>query len=311
MRLNESDIDAAEFVQLRVHDGDDASCLNLNRAQMPRVLGVQPEQLQKRGAFSFREIIKDTNKQQAWMLLDKNISSDVIPAIGDYGTVFWGLGKSVGDELDYVDENGRAFRLRIVGILNSSMVQGSLLISEDEFIKRFPSDEGYRMLFIDAPQKEAPEISSLLTSRLRDYGIEIMPAATKLEQYMAVENTYLSIFMLLGGLGMVLGSIGLGLVVLRNVLERRGELAMLHAVGYNKATLKKLILHEHLGLMLFGLLCGVIAALIAVGPALRTGTHLLYLVFMIAVIGISAVLWIWIAAAAALRGSLMDALRNE
>ncbi len=310
VRLDESDIDTAEFVLLRVHDGDDASCLNLNRAQMPRVLGVQPEQLQKRGAFSFREITKDADKENAWMLLNQNISSDVIPAIGDYGTVFWGLGKSVGDELNYVDEKGRSFRLRIVGILGSSMVQGSLLISEDEFIKRFPSDEGYRMLFIDAPQNETAKISGLLTSRLQNYGIELMPAATKLEQFMAVENTYLSIFLLLGGLGMILGSIGLGLVVLRNVLERRGELAMLQAVGYNKATLKKLIFHEHLGLMLYGLFCGITAALVAIGPVLRT-TRANVPYWMIAAIGISAVLWIWIAAAVALRGSLMDALRNE
>ena len=244
------------------------------------------------------------------MLLNQNISDNVVPAIGDYGTVFWGLGKSVGDQLDYVDEKGNFFKLQIVGILTSSMVQGSLIISEDEFVKRFPSDEGYRMLFIDAPQEDADKVSKYLTSRLPQYGVEIMPAATKLEQFMAVENTYLSIFMLLGGLGMILGSIGLGLVVLRNVLERRGELAMLQAVGYNKATLKKLIFHEHLGLMLYGLLCGIIAALVAVGPVLRTTrAHVPYL--MIIAIGFSAVLWIWIAAAAALRGTLMDALRNE
>ena len=33
-----------------------------------------------------------------------------------------------------------------------------------------------------------------------------------------------------GGLGLLLGSVGLGVVVLRNVLERRGELALLLAV---------------------------------------------------------------------------------
>ena len=310
MRLDGSDINQAEFVQLRVHAGDDASCLNLNRAQMPRILGVQPEELNKRKAFSFKQITKNANSEEPWMLLNQNISSDVVPAIGDYATVFWGLGKSIGDELDYVDEKGRSFRLKIVGILNDSMMQGSILISEDEFTNRFPSDEGYRMFLIDAPQKEAAQISDLLTSRLRDYGVELMPAADRLAQFMIVENTYLSIFMLLGGLGMILGSIGLGLVVLRNVLERRGELAMLQAVGYNKATLKKLIFHEHLGLMLYGLICGIIAALVAVGPVLRTTrAHVPYL--MIVAIGISAVLWIWIAAAVALRGSLMDALRNE
>jgi putative ABC transport system permease protein len=48
MRLNDGTLDGVQIVQFRVHDGDDASCLNLNRAQMPRVLGVQSEQLLKR-----------------------------------------------------------------------------------------------------------------------------------------------------------------------------------------------------------------------------------------------------------------------
>ncbi|MBN1974977.1 MAG: FtsX-like permease family protein [Sedimentisphaerales bacterium] len=310
LRLNESDFKAVDVVQLRVHDGDDASCLNLNQAQMPRILGVQPQLLNQRGAFGVRQIIQKAVKNDAWLLLEQNISENVVPAIGDYATVFWALGKSVGDEIDYVDEKGSKIRLFIVGILNSSILQGSLLISENEFIKRFPSDEGYRTFLIDAPRETSDEFSNNVMSRLRDYGFELIPASQRLEQFMVVENTYLSIFQLLGGLGMILGSIGLGLVVLRNVLERRGELAMLQAVGYNKTTLKKMIFHEHGGLMLYGLLCGIIAALVAVAPALRTtSANVPYLT--IAAIGINAVLWIWIAASFALSGRLMDALRNE
>jgi len=41
-----------------------------------------------------------------------------------------------------------------------------------------------------------------------------------------VQNTYLGTFQILGGLGLLLGSAGLGIVVLRNVLERRGELGV-------------------------------------------------------------------------------------
>jgi len=37
--LNQPVLDKTEFVQLRVRDGDDASCLNLNRALSPRLLG--------------------------------------------------------------------------------------------------------------------------------------------------------------------------------------------------------------------------------------------------------------------------------
>jgi putative ABC transport system permease protein len=310
LKIEDGDFNNVQFVPLRVRDGDDASCLNLNRAQMPRILGIQPQLLQQREAFGFKQVIKGADKQKAWLLLNENATGNVVPAIGDYATVFWALGKSVGDELDYVDEKGMKFHLKIVGILNDSMMQGSLLISEEEFIRRFPSEDGFRMFFIDAPQKDSAAVSEILTSRLTYYGMELMPASQRLEQFMVIENTYLSIFLLLGGLGMILGSVGLGLVVLRNVLERRGEFAMLQAVGYNKSTLKKLIFHEHAGLMLYGLLCGLIAAFAAIGPVLRTPrAHVPYLT--IAAIVFSAVLWIWIAATLALRGSLMDALRNE
>jgi putative ABC transport system permease protein len=109
---------------------------------------------------------------------------------------------------------------------------------------------------------------------------------------------------------LILGSVGLGLVVLRNVLERRGELAMLQAVGFDKATLKKMVFDEHGGLMLAGLACGIIAALLAVAPVLRTrGAHIPYLT--IAAIAVSAVIWIWLAATFALSGQMLDALRNE
>ncbi len=310
MGLDDGSLNEVKIVQFRVRDGDDASCLNLNRAQNPRILGVQPEQLHKRGAFSFSSVTEGADEQDAWELLNRNLGEDVVPAIGDYATVVWALGKSLGDEIEYTDEKGRQFRLRLVGLLNNTILQGSLIVSEQEFVRRFPSDEGYRMFLIDADKSRIEVLSDRLTLRLADFGLELTPTTQRLAEFMAVENTYLSIFQLLGGLGLILGSVGLGLVVLRNVLERRGELAMLQAVGFDKATLKKMVLDEHGGLMFSGLACGIIAALVAVSPVLRTqGAHIPYLT--IAAIGISAVIWIWIATTFALSGDMLDALRNE
>ena len=314
MSLNNSTINGAEFVQFRVHDGDDASCLNLNRAQKPRLLGVQPNQLKIRGAFTFTDVIKETEQKDGWNLLDRDMGSNVIPAVGDYATVIWALGKSVGQDIEYTDEKGHNFKLRIVGMIKNSIMQGSLLISEDNFIKLFPSEDGYRVLLIDASQKTTREVAKRLSSILRDYGLTLTPTTERLAAFNAVESTYLSIFQLLGGLGLILGSLGLGLVVLRNVLERRGELAMLRAVGFNKVTLKKMVFHEHSGLMLYGLVCGIFAALVAVSPALKSpGAQVPYLSLTLTIfaIGISGVAWIWISTALALSGKLLDALRNE
>jgi len=77
-------------VNVRVKDGDDASCLNLNRAQQPRLLGLNPEQLQLRKAFSFTKTLSNGDVN-GWDLLSLNTDSNVIPAVGDEATVRWGL----------------------------------------------------------------------------------------------------------------------------------------------------------------------------------------------------------------------------
>jgi len=314
MGLDDISLEDIGVVQLRVRDGDDASCLNLNRAQSPQLLGVQPDQLQMRGSFTFAGVIKGAADKETWNLLNRDLGEDVVPAVGDYATVIWALGKSVGDELQYSDDKGKSFRLRIVGLLKNSIMQGSLLIAEDEFVRRFPSEDGYRALLIDCTQQNAQAVTDKLSYGLKDFGLDLIPAAQRLAQFSTVENTYLSIFQLLGGLGLVLGTVGLGLVVLRNVLDRRGELAMLRAVGFDKITLKKMIFHEHSGLMLCGLACGVVAALVAVGPALKSpGAQAasFSLVVTIGVIGVSGMLWIWIATTFALSGGMLEALRSE
>jgi len=302
------------IVQLRVHEGDDASCLNLNRAQKPRLLAVQPEELQERGAFAFRDVINGTGGRSPWCLLDRPDKEGVVPAIGDYPTIVWSLGKSVGDELEYADEMGRNFRVRLVGMMKNSILQGSLIICEDEFVKRFPSEEGYRVFLIDAPPDKAEQVGQTLAARLKDFGLALTPTRDRLTEFSAVENTYLSIFQLLGGLGLILGTVGLALVVLRNMLDRRGELAMLRAVGFNKGAVGRMVFYEHWLLCLWGLTCGVTAALVAVKPATSSPgaqTPYLPLVLTVAAIALSAFVWIRLATAFALSGKMLDALRNE
>jgi ABC-type lipoprotein release transport system permease subunit len=307
-------LDDVQVVQFRVRDGDDASCLNLNRAQQPRLMAVQADVLKQREAFKFTAAAEEGQEEKGWGLLRMDLDKGAVPAIGDYPTVFWALGKNIGDEVEYTDEMGRPFRVRIVGILASSVLQGSLVIAENEFVARFPSVDGYRVFLVDAPADKADAVAQKLSSGLRDYGLVLTPTQERLAAFGAVENTYLSIFTALGGLGLVLGSVGLGLVVLRNMLERRGELAMLRAVGFSRGRLKRMVFYEHWGLMLAGLACGVISAVVAVIPSLQSpGGQVPYLSLVVTVVGIaiSGAVWVWIAGTLALRGTLLDSLRHE
>lgn len=316
--LNEQDLKGVNFVPFRVRQGDEASCLNLNRAQKPRLLGVKPEALEGRFGFA---------KGEAWQALRGFAHSNPqgsqprsyerspeIAAIGDANSIQWAMGKKVGDTIDYVDERGQPFRVRIVGAVANSILQGQLLVDEAEFVKRFPGESGYRMFLIDAPSNAVSQVSATLSRAMQDVGLELTPTAVRLNQFNAVQNTYLGTFQVLGGLGLLLGSVGLGIVVLRNVLERRSELAVLLAVGFRRQQVQRLLLMENGALLLIGLLIGAGAAGIAVLPALLAPTAQLPVASLgltLAAVLVNGALWTWVATRYAVRGDLLAALRND
>jgi hypothetical protein len=297
--LEESSLKDVAVVSLRVHDGDDASCLNLNRAQTPRLLGVNPQELKDRFSFD-------------WSLVEKG--GEEIPAIGDETTITYGLHKKIGDTFDYTDEHGHPFKVRLVGALANSILQGNLIVAEPAFVRHFPGEAGYRIFLVDAASGEASGVSAALTRGLRERGLELTPAAGRLNAFNAVQNSFLDTFQVLGGLGLLLGSAGLGVVVLRNVLERRGELALLSAVGYAPAALRRLVVVEHAALQALGLALGIVAALLALLPVLLSPSSQISFVSLAVTLGLvflSGLFWTWAAARLALRGELLPALRNE
>jgi ABC-type antimicrobial peptide transport system permease subunit len=312
--LNEQNLAGVKFVALRVRDGDEASCLNLNRAQQPRLLGVNPEALSERKAFTFSGVLKGLPENDPWNLLRQH-SEDVIPAIGDAASIQWALGRKLGDTLDYTDERGRAFKVRLVGAVANSILQGNLVIDEAEFARRFPGESGHRMFLIDVPSNmPLTNVSAALSRGLQDVGLEVTPATQRLAAFNAVQNTYLNTFQILGGLGLLLGSGGLGVVVLRNVLERRAEFGLLLALGFRQRLLKWLVLSEHGGLLTLGLAIGMTAALVAVLPVLLVPGAKIHSVALMATVGgvlVSGLVWTWLATRLALRGELLEALRSE
>ena len=270
--LPENELAHAAVFPFRVKAGDEASCLNLNRAQKPRILGVGDAFI-KRGGFTFVSTLADPTKNpNPWTMLQNHAASGAafIPAICDNQSLTWALGLGVGEELSITDEHGSPVRIKFVGAISNSIMQGSILIGEADFLRLYPSESGYREFLIDAPAPESTAIAKAMQAALQEEGFQTTPAWKRLAEFNAVENTYLSTFQALGALGMLLGSLGLGIVVLRNMLERRSELALLSALGFSRRSIAWLVLSEHVWLLLLGLIAGVLPALVAVVPALSS-----------------------------------------
>jgi hypothetical protein len=297
----------------RLLPGDDASCLNLYQPTQPRILGVRREFV-KQGRFSFAGTLDGAERENPWVLLEREHDDGAIPVIGDANSMTYVLHKSIGDEI-VVDRGGRSIRLRLVAALSDSIFQSELLMSEGNFLRLFPEQEGYGLLLVDAPAARVAEVSDAIERGLTDYGADAVGTADRLAEFHRVENTYLSTFQTLGGLGLLLGTVGLAAVLLRNVLERRRELALLGAVGYGRSRLLVIVVAESALLLVFGLAAGAVCAIIATIPAAAehggripvtaSGWLMLFAIFAAGLV--SSV----VATRAAVASRLLDALRAE
>ncbi|HEX72302.1 MAG TPA: ABC transporter permease, partial [Candidatus Hydrogenedentes bacterium] len=260
-------------VPLRVWDGDDAGCLNLNRAIRPRIYAVEPQALIARNAFAPPDEVK-----ALWALLNLSLDDGVVPAlVGDSDTAMWGLQAAAdperGAEFAYPGDTGETFRVRAVGKLpmRLSLFQGAMLISEENFTRMFPHEAGYRAFLIRADDAQAT--AAQLNRDHGRLGMEAIPSEERLRAFYAVERAYLAMFLVLGGIGMMLGAGGASVVALRNLAERRAEFALLLAVGYEPHLVRRMALIENAFLVTTGILFGVAAAALAITPLMLQAQH--------------------------------------
>jgi hypothetical protein len=312
---------------LRVAAGEDASCLNLYQPKQPRVLGV-PAALIQRGGFGW-SATADGYSDKPWAALDVDLGRDasgdvIVPAVLDMSTAVYSLHLGgVGSQLAIKDAAGRPVTVQVVGLLENSVLQGNLLVSERNFLRLFPDTGGYRFFLLERVKGAAPRgaavdgtrsVPATLETALAEEGFDVVNAREQLAQFLAVQNTYLSTFQSLGALGLLLGTIGLAVVQLRSVLERRGELALMRAGGFARGRLTWMVVWENAVLLMGGLVVGCIAAGVALIPQWAPhGARVPWvtLAALLATIVIVGVVAGWLATRRALVAPILPALRGD
>ena len=290
-------LSASEIFPFRVLPGEDVSCLNLYQPQKPQILGASDAMLDEYPWSQIRVVQPEGGKAAA---------------IGDEKSLRWILHHNPDDDFLIQDEFGKPLSLHLHTVENS-LFQSQLIISESNFTKYFPSQSGYQFFLIKTPPALREETAQVLEKTLGDYGFDLTSASARLASYRAVENTYISTFQSLGGLGVLLGTLGLALILFRNIIERRGELATLRAFGFRRQLLSRMLFLESCFLLAVGMLIGIVAGLVAI---LGSQGHLpsfpwvsltitLLFIFGFGIIANA------IAVAVALRSPLLSTLKSE
>ena len=301
--------------RFHLREGDDASCLNLYAPRNPRVVAPE-ERFLADGGFRFRGAVagSEAEKSNPWLFLQRDDPSAPVPVIADAASMEYVLHRRLGDEIVIERPGAAPIRMRLVAALEDSVFQSELIMGEQAFRRLFPALDGYRVFLLDVPRPDESALVARLESTLADQGFDAATTRDRLAAYHRVENTYLSTFQALGGLGLVLGTVGLATVLLRNALERRREIALLRALGYRPGHVSGMLLAENAALLGLGVGAGLVSALVAVVPAVtqRGGVLPLGAIAVVAAAVIVTGLVTSILAASVVRRSpLLAALRSE
>jgi ABC-type antimicrobial peptide transport system permease subunit len=319
------ELSGATVLSLRLKPGDDASCRNLYQPSQPRVLGVTPQmveyfdepKLSARFGWSASAAKTEEERANPWRLLSVATAADEpVPVVLDQNTAMYSLRLygGVGQIFTVAYSGGTTVTFRVAGLLANSVLQGNLLIGEADFKRLFPQISGYRFFLIRSSSGNSEQIASVLEDRLSDEGFDTVDARARLNDLLAVQNTYISTFQSLGALGLVLGTFGLAAVQLRSVFERRKELALMRATGFRLGRLGEMVLLENLVLLIGGLMLGAVAALVAILPQMLLGAASVPLADLAAMLGVVLVVGVatgLIAVRATLKAPLVGALRGE
>lgn len=274
----------AKFLGFWVQEGQDISCRNLTKPTTPRVLGIPTETL---AACYPSEPLQTTLK-----LLNTPTADQTVPCAADAETATYNLHAAIGkpgkDRIPIPDHTGQTQQLKLTTLLPPPLhvFQGELLISQPNFTQLFGKPAGPALFLIEAPTSDLPTLRRELQQQLADYSVTLETTAERLASYQAIANTYLATFQTLGNLALFLGTLGLAIVLLRNLLERQNELALLLMLGFSPTRRFILILLENSLLLTTGMLLGLLCALPALIPAWGQ-VHLLNLLFPMAVILLS------------------------
>ena len=266
-----------EILQCLRYSADDASCLNLNKVKNSTVLGVEMNALSA-SDFQIEQSLYPVDRKAFFEQMQVRKDS-VYPALVDATVLTWGLGLSLGDTLWYEGDNGQRVAIQLAGTLSNSVFQGNILIDQALFREIWEETTGSEVFLLKVDETKKEEVKSLLSQALNEYGVRIFTTNDRLRQFNTVTDTYLTIFLTLGCLGLLLGIMGFVIVIRKNLSMRLWEINMYRTLGFTDKRIEQLFYKENLLVPLYALATGVISALVGVSST-----------FM------NAGIWIWLLA---------------
>ncbi len=261
------------FLQIQKHREDEASCLNLNRVATPSVLAMEVREMAAFGVDT--TVFHNTQLQDPRFKVQGSkfnvqcsmFNVPLVPVVIDEEALMWSVMKSVGDTLHYVAADGSSVNALIVGTYPMGVLHGNVLMPRQYFNRLWPEESGSSVLMV------TDDVSELLTTALSEYGVDAISVTDRLAKLFEVTDTYLSIFMALGSIGLLLGIVSLVVLILKHLAARQHEIGLYDLLGFSPRHIASILRKENAIPALYAIVVGAVGSLVSVSASM-SGVHL-------------------------------------
>ena len=273
--------DSTRFLSFLRHTQDEASCLNLNQVSTPTVLGVDLKEMEPFDLNTDAE----PNPNPEPSTLNSKLSTVYI----DEEALMWSLMKSVGDTLFYQNERGDEVPVVIAGTYPTGIFHGNAIMSSEDFRRLWPKESGVEVLLMKSSRPD--EAAELLAIAMNEYGLHIQTVEERIKMFFEVTETYLIIFLTLGGLGLLLGIFSLMVIVRKNLAARTATIRQYRAMGFSERLIGQLLFRENLLVPLYAVCVGAVGSAISISANVGGAGPVTLLLALAVLVGICLILY--------------------
>jgi putative ABC transport system permease protein len=268
--------DSTQFLGFLRHTQDEASCLNLNQVSTPTVLGVDLKYMEP---FGLPQHFSHLSPLTSYIYIDEE-------------SLIWSLKKSVGDTLYYQNDRAETIPVVIAGTYPTGIFHGNAIMSAEDFCRLWPKESGVEVLLMKSSRPD--EAAEILSTAMNEYGLNVQTVGERIQMFFEVTETYLLIFLTLGGLGLLLGIFSLMIIVRKNLTAQTATIQQYRAIGFGDRLIQSLLLRENLLVPLYAVAVGATGSVISINANIggAGATTLLFAALTLAVLAAALIVGI-------------------
>ncbi|HVE94831.1 MAG TPA: FtsX-like permease family protein [Acidimicrobiales bacterium] len=170
----------------------------------------------------------------------------------------------VGEPLQVINPLTRERReLRVAAVMTGDWLFNGAMVG-DAFATTFFGGDAptSRHLVAIKPGIDADDAAARLEGALLQHGVQASSVASEIERGLGQQESFITLMQGYLALGLIIGIAGLGVVMVRSVRERRRQIGMLRAMGFQSRVVRSTFLVEAGFIAVQGIALGVVLALV-------------------------------------------------